>query len=310
MKRRHPHRSGYVLLLVLLLLTLAAAALAAACRGSLDRSVRAARATEELQHRWGTISCREALLLDAENVLQRAELAGVSAQGQARARFSLGAEQFEVVISDEQAKVNINSLYARFGKDGAERAAKALGRAHGGHLVPKLLIAVKPSRQEATPRVEAPNADNSDNAETREESGRVVCVMGSWGEVFPGVEPIDLLPRDNSPTVDLTCWGDGRLNFRRASRLSLSEICSPALSAKQIDSLIASRITSPETHLPELLAKLQLTDAVVRKLTARLTEDAWCHSLWIVSHADPKTWSQFSVRDGDETYGETYQFLW
>src|SRR3954469_11264965 len=104
-----PRRRGYALLMVLLVLALAAAALAGVCRLSLEKAVRASRAAEDLQRRWGVITCRSVLLPRAEDVLSAAQADGPTAE--TRREIRLGDLSFTLVFGDEQAKANVNLLY-------------------------------------------------------------------------------------------------------------------------------------------------------------------------------------------------------
>src|SRR4051812_5359020 len=119
MRRRPEQSRGYVLLLTLLMLAVAAAALAGACRTALRKAVLAARAQEDLQRRWGVVSCRAALLPKAERVLASSP---DRTAAEARLDVTLGGRPITLVFGDEQAKANVSLLYALGKRDGADRA--------------------------------------------------------------------------------------------------------------------------------------------------------------------------------------------
>ncbi|HSW49059.1 MAG TPA: hypothetical protein VLH09_02740, partial [Bryobacteraceae bacterium] len=103
-----------------MLLVLAAAALSSMCLRSLRHALESAQAAEELQRRWGMVSCQAALLPRAERVLAQAEQETASAAATCRHELRLGAQVFELVFSDEQAKVNVNRVFRADGKLAAE----------------------------------------------------------------------------------------------------------------------------------------------------------------------------------------------
>ena len=72
--RRHPSRSrGYVLVMTLALLVLCATMLVTVSRASMRHALAARSAQEDLQRRWGALSCRKAVLQNAEALLSAAE---------------------------------------------------------------------------------------------------------------------------------------------------------------------------------------------------------------------------------------------
>src|SRR6476660_8633708 len=97
-RRNHRHPRGYVLLLTLMLLAVAAAALAGACRGALQKALLATRAQEDLQRRWGVLSCRAALLPKAERVLA---VSVDHASAETQFDVTLGGQAMTLVFGDE-----------------------------------------------------------------------------------------------------------------------------------------------------------------------------------------------------------------
>src|SRR5207245_741768 len=73
--------------------------------------------------------------------------------------------------------------------------------------------AVPPLRLRLYPPGVPPSSSGTDQA----------ARLGSFGQVFDRPAPQDLIgPAGHSGLADrLTCWGDGRLNFRRADRQAM-----------------------------------------------------------------------------------------
>src|SRR5437763_1563779 len=112
-------RRGYVLVVTLGLLVLAASLMVGVSRAAFRRVVEARLAQDELQRRWGVSSCRAAVLPYAEQILITQESQRRRAVPIYRTRVELGSQTFELVLSDEQAKANVNAL---LGEAGASRA--------------------------------------------------------------------------------------------------------------------------------------------------------------------------------------------
>src|SRR5205823_10902814 len=99
---------------------------------------------------------------------------------------------------------------------------------------------------------------------------------------------------------DLTCWGDGKLNFRRASAAALQAGCAPLLTTPQVARLVQIRSASPDVKQDQLLAQIDASEAAAVKLSERLTDESSCHGLWVVAHGPRRDWYQFSVRDATD----------
>ncbi len=294
---------GYVLLLTLLILALAASVMAEVCRSSLNRSLAAGRAEEELQRRWAVLSCQAALLPRVEQVLARAEAARGAPVTVARVSLVLGSQRIDVVLADEQAKLNVNELLRTRGKSAAERAIREVVRGSGSGVKTRLLAGE--NRQ--------PVRDPLDGGVTNNPDDRP---LHSFGQVFPDAPAAALIGHPatagrTSPTIDLTCWGDGALHFRRASPMAVRQFCSQSMDSLQIDKLLEARNRSPDADAFELLDDLQLSDAARDVLDAGLEVESNCHSLWIIARSPQRSWYHLAVLDKSvQGPAQTVQFAW
>ena len=290
--RNHAHpdpRRGYILLTVLLLLALAAVATAAVCRVTLRRATDATAAADELQRRWGMLSCRRALLTDAENVLAAAETPGGPAVTRVHLAFDLGRDHFDVDLCDEQSKNSVNEIYGRLGRDNAERLLKQLT---GG------AVRLRPAVAETVRRSKATDSAGVDD----EIPTRPPAVFGSWAEVVPVAGWGDLVPsRAGSPANFATLWGDGRLNILRASEPALAAVCSPVLSPEQIGQLrLIARTRGERMTVGAMLDAVHATTADGFTLTDRLTTVSTTHSIWIEARDRSGVDREAVVRDGSD----------
>ncbi len=305
--RRSPRsRRAYVLPLTLLLLAVAAASLAGVCRVSFEKAVQAAGAREDLQRRWAVTSCRAALLPKAERVLASvAPSSSDQPSSEVRLQLALGGLPLELVFGDEQAKVNVDLLYRTGGRAGTERAVRELTAAGGADV----RVALAPG----APLL--PVLEGSVAALQQEQEDRF---FESWSQVLGDTPPAALIARRGgeggaSTVAQLTCWGDGTLNYRRASVAALRHTCPKSLGATGAARLVGIRRKEPELEVWEALERLDLSDEELEEASERLTEDSSCYSLWIVARSGGRAWYDLSIADGPaggDDGGATATFAW
>lgn len=305
-------RRGYVLLLTLMILALAATVLAGVCRSSLARALEARAAAEELQRRWGVISCRTTLLPEAGRLLAEAEAVDGRSIAKVEARVELGGQTFDLTFADEQAKANVNALVRSRGRSGAEAAIRRLLRASGHEQRPKLLAgasrrSVRQAQLDIDDREATPDDQNDDDDDA------VIRPIQSLGQIFPGVPPERLggAAGHAALTNSITCWGDGGLHLRRASEPALREISAGLLSGADLSRVSEARADDPDADPLDILEELGLSDERLAKLEDRLAADSLCHSLWIVSSSGRRSWYHLAVDDqtaGDEGPVLTYDW--
>ena len=295
------HRQrGYVLLMVLLLLALAAVALAGICRTTLRRSTAAAVAMADLQHRWGAVTAQYTLLDDAANVLDRAEGSGGPPLVTLHATFDLGRVRFDVDLCDEQAKANVNGLLAWRPQQAAALVA-GLAKAGGGRLAPRLPAVAKPLHAISTSTDDAPPTD----------TGRPPPVVGSLTDVFPGAGWADLWPSAaGNVSANLTAFGDGRVNPRRASAAVLSAVC--GLTGPQAAELSRlGRAAGNTFDAAGAAAAVGATADVAAVAGGRVVDGSFTQSVWVVATDGRRTWRTWAVRDGtDGEHPRTFAGQW
>ncbi|MGA2230834.1 MAG: hypothetical protein ABSH22_08035 [Tepidisphaeraceae bacterium] len=232
--------NGFVLLVILVLLTLAAAALAGVCRVSLRNALASTEDAGELQRRWGALSCETAILPHAEILLQQAEALRHRPVASLDMDIQLGGQDFSVHVADEQAKVNLNFIYQTRGRAAAEAAARVATRNVGD----RLLVTLRPSD--------------------------VAPPLVSFGQVFSASPATSL-----SASADITCWGDGRLNWRRASAAALAGQCQQALGVAAVQRLLALQSDNPAPGLADLMNDPQLAQGQQTGELIKLLRFSW-----------------------------------
>jgi hypothetical protein len=295
MHKRSRH-CGYVLPVLLVVLCVAAVALQAIVTRSMRASLRSLDERETLQRRWGMLSCQETALRQAPQILRRAELAGRGKPvSHYRTTLNLGGQEFELILSDEQSKANVNLLYDRLNATQFDAAVIRLQGTLNAHSDPHPLRA----------RIPRPVNRSATQASTRPATAPApptvrLPAFESFGQIFPSAAPEQLIGSMQEAGLDLTLWGDGRLNVMRASPQALEIVCRPVLDRIEIQRLAAMRRATPDQNLSKLLSALALTQEKREHAQMLLTDHSDCHSLWIINHSGGRTWYRLAVLGGGE----------
>jgi hypothetical protein len=285
--RPRSRKRGYILLMTLLVLVLCVSTLAGVCRMSMAKAARSRADVEELQRRWGTLSCRSNLLPRAQAVLSARE----EITGRPIAQFSttvvLTDQAFELTFADEQSKSNINRAVEL--EQAARAAARSLSKS-------SLAVALHPVRRRL-----------SDGAGRTETLNR----YESFGQVFREPSGAQCLTLSDQ----LTCWGDGRLNWRRATPAAIAVACRQVGEPRVVAALIAARSVTPPPSLSQALAGISLSPEKAKALDEAMSTGSTCHSLWVVAAPVRKSAGAehyaFSVLTTDDQDGPVVEdFVW
>lgn len=281
MRKRRKQR-GFVLILALVVLSVAAVFLATAARRSCQKALDASTAQQELQLKWGMISCQAAFLPEAEALLSKNSSADSSAPENAdRPRavlhrgLELGGMKFDLVISDEQAKANANAL-STLDSGGLEQTLMELQEG----VRRTALVRLRPATID--PRI----------------ISRFPRLYDSYDRVFAAHAASELVNLDaGEPTAAdrITCWGSGRLNFHRAMPSAVRRMAAGILTETQIDQMRQYVRYNPSCGLEDLARHLKLTDAQAAKVRDVLTDTSGCHGLWIIAASPSRSWYRLCV---------------
>lgn len=277
-RRYDKYRRGYVLVLTLATIALAAISLAGLARYSLQLATSADEAASDLQHRWGLVSVRHVLADRAEVILAALTSSHSSSTppwpkpARAAATFRLGTFQWQVLVADEDAKVNLNTIY--------RRKPKA--------LVPAIRRLCR--NEQASGLVVAPMPENDARS-----------AFASWGQVFAlgqlPAGPADIGTRLMAASHDLTCWSSERLNLRRASDAAVREVAGLVLPAGQVGELISLRKHWGGENVAELLVQLELRSPQVAAASRLLATTSSRYSLWVTVDRGQRSW-QYQFLEG------------
>jgi len=112
-------------------------------------------------------------------------------------------------------------------------------------------------------------------------------------------------------TRQLTCWGDGRIHYRKASDLVLQAGAQAAVGPVTAVRLVNLRRQSPSLKLNQLLDELALRQSEKLRLRDRLTDESTCYSLWLTRKGSERTFYSLMVTEktGDGSF-RVQRFTW
>jgi hypothetical protein len=282
-----------VLLVVLLALVVAGTVMVAASRRCAQQAIRAGGAERDLQLRWGTLSCQTAVMPGAEGLLQVHETPETPVVLQVCCPVTLGGIKLSVVIADEQAKANVNTLADRRGdNDMAGLVCKLQG-----DKADALTVELKPLTKEASQASALPR----------------YC---SFDQVFAAPQPSQLLgaPPDlaaTGPCRRVTCWGSGEINLRRADLETIREVLGGFLNDAQLAKLDELR-RNGGGDLASAARPLNLAGPQLTEVQHLVTNGSSCHSVWVVAEGKTRRWYSLYVENDAAQDGvpQRWTFSW
>jgi type II secretory pathway pseudopilin PulG len=286
--RKQKRQKGFVLVLVLAMLAIAALLSAGIARRSLDQSVAVAKKQKEMQRRWGEISCRQAVLNRAEILLRTEELRAGTTVPILQAIVTLEDQTFLLILSDEQAKLNLNTVF-RNGDLTEVRQVLFTGSA-------AWQIRLRPDSRATKSNIYPP-------------------AFVSWGQVYDFTELGNNPKKNYLPLTQLgertTCWGNGLLNINRADTETLRQLGELVAPPQSVNRLIELRQENPLWALEKLLKEADVSDRDRRAFRKVLTDRSRCHALWTVTSSEKRSYVRLDVRTTEAALGnDTETFYW
>jgi len=280
--------------MALALVLLAAGTLVGLAQRSTAEALGALGEIESVQRRWAVRSLSEAVVGRAEAVLDaRAAAAPAAADAvpsdgsaslapaRVAVTLQLASLDYELVFTDEQAKINVNRLIERDGLFEAQTGVRRLsGAGPGSDAVTLRTLAI---------------------TDASVGPGAALPEIGAYGQVFGDAPPRRLLGGAGEPGLAdrVTCWGDGRVNIRRAPDAVVREACDRELRRELVEAILEARRAAPGQPLDTLLGTLgNLDDAERTEVTRLLTDESSAYGLWIVARGEQRAWYTLTVGVG------------
>jgi hypothetical protein len=245
------------MVLVLFVLAVVTTTLAVAARQCIRTQASAAERSRLVQARWAHRSC-QLLLPRAEHLLRRQEERNGKPVSRLESLVSLGDQRCLVIVADEQAKVNVNWLASKSSESLEARIASLSGVDAGQQVV--RLCPLEDSRQPSFP------------------------AYGCFEQLFPEADARELLgsAEEPGPAADLTCWGDERMNAKRASVTALACACDLILRRPETNRLVRFKHQHPEADTAALVTAAQAPSERSDSLRKLLADSSACYSVWVV----------------------------
>lgn len=289
------NNSGFVLLIVLVVLTVAGTVLAAAARRCGREALEAGSAQRALQVKWGALSSRAVILPSAAKILGARAMEDSRPRASLRWKVVMGGVPFDLILSDEQSKANVNMLVHRFGRDVAAASLAELQ----SRLRRAFQVRLRPAEVRAGVISAVPiRYVGLDQVLVFEHPSELV-------DADPESEEASALGR-------ITCWGGGKVNFKSAEACVIRRVAAGVLTETQVAQLVEFRESSPDCTLAEAVRQLQLTKKTLTALNEVLTDESRCHSLWVVGRGRTRSWYRLYVDQlGDmENDSQQWSFQW
>lgn len=308
-------RRGLLLLIVVACVLIAGLAMVGVARHSLRLATDSVKSESELQQRWGAISLQRTLLRSAPGIFADLDKRSLAAgntgpfPSTVRSEILLGGIKFDVLLADEQAKLNLNSAYHERGKITAEQLARKL-KGVGGLRVRMLPEVANASRGTGSAGRRKTAEDQADDSEIRPPP----AAFRHWGQVFDlthspsGVAASQLVP---AATARITCWGHGEVNIARAPDDVIEETCRAALGPGVARKLVKQYRENPMLNVQQIALQLEVNEREISALGQLVTTQSSTYSLWLNSTSLNGTQRWLAVAAPTEEVGvttERFQF--
>lgn len=285
-------------MIVVALIVIAGLAMVSVTRESLRLATDAVEQEVELQQRWGTISLQRTLLHAAPKIFldaqRRSLVTGAAAPlpstaplpSSVQSDFLLGGLQFTTLLADEQAKLNLNTIYHTRGRNAVELTVRKMSEFRG---LPVRLTPEVDSEARRTPSRDRTRIreDERDPTTIEEPDGATSPpAFRHWGQVF------DLSRSSNNSlavgrlipaaTSKLTLWGRGEINITTAPNEVVAEACREAVGPGVARQLVDQYRRNP-LNLNQLALGLEVNDQQRQSLRRVVTTQSSTYSLWLTS---------------------------
>ncbi len=252
-------RGGFVIVLTLAMILIAVTITARSANRSLTRTLQAIESETQLQRRWSKLSLQRSLLSRSTQVFQAVEAEERTSSSRVwhDGQIELSGTTYRLRLSDESAKVNLNTIRRTRSADDYQRFI--------ADLVP------------------APVREITQEKTSREREREAIVPLESWGQVFESTSPAQLIDQ----TTSISCWGDGRLNLQRASDESVRLVLEPIIGQTDVDAILRQRRERLTRHgRPPNEPQRSLVPTIASEL---VTDKSRCYSLWLISEESGDT---------------------
>lgn len=249
MRRPLVRCQGFALLITLVVLALAAVILALGARRTTTATRVAMQAERDLKRKCA-LSAGDLFLAKANRLLASTQTGKSQLLPVARFTLELSGQRVEVLLSDEQAKPNLNALAKRLPESDL---TLLIERSGGAHAIP-----------------------------TQDPDAPFWCLE----QLSPGAMPAALLggpwPDPTRPSLAgaVTLWGDGKLHWQTASPAALAAVLGPEVPPDKAQALVGAQQSSDDAAaLDTATSRWTAKEKTILKF--RTTDKAQAWSAWV-----------------------------
>lgn len=311
MARRQRH--GVAILMALLVVALAGGVLGVCARRSAQSALAAGEDLQQLQLRWAGIGIREVILPQLPGLLERARRPHEEPALSTELALTLGCLDVRVLIADEQAKANVNTLGSQMDDASLAQTLQQLQAMSHQPLAVEIRAAARATRRPTLARPSASAAQSSNPRRARSSGPGQIAPTGdgrfvSFDQFIRFDHPRRLLVDPaRSLAGQITCWGDGRINWHVADEPALRAVLGNLLSGAQVRKLMDLR-RKPDLKAGQAIAELALTKEKAEAVAALLADQSQCHSAWVVLSNRQRQWYRLYVTQGEG--GRQWSYAW
>ena len=302
-KRPTASRQGYVLLMVLVAIIVSGVALTRLANTSATLAADAVQMERKLQRDWANKSISVALLPRVRDVFDaRDDALGRILEARPPAiaadQIRLGECVVSVIIADENAKTNLNSLYHANEKHAVEQELQRV-------LSPGFVRAInlRPAAMSARTTDQKSARSSEEDDDDDEETPAPPRAFRSWGEVFDFAAIENTFGSDReiaSIAKELTLWGNGRLNVARASDGAFLSACRPIVQDGLAKRIVDRYRRNPDVGIKVIIQKEVLNPNDQLRLLDTLGQSSSSFSIWTEVQSTVGNRRFFSVIEPDE----------
>ncbi|MEM6689189.1 MAG: hypothetical protein AAF664_07170 [Planctomycetota bacterium] len=287
---RRFHRQGVVLLMVIAVFVVCLMTMAVVARRTLELSRSAAEQTRDLQRRWAVASAEAQVFPLAERIFKerieaRVKNGNLEPLTTLRDALTLNNVTIDMLIGDEDAKLNLNLLHRSGGASDVEKALRDT-------IPPSAFSAVRLRPLEA----------NSGG-----QSG--MRFYPSWGQVFD----LERLGQQTGTTLTLpnlcdrlTVDGSQALNIRRATDEAISSVAELVVPAATADRFVDRYRSTPAADVELLILTTVRNRRDQERLKALFSQESSNFSMWVNASSRTGVDLRRLIVSRRDEFGETH----
>jgi len=269
----------------LLIIAMAGILTVGIARNSMNLAVASLEAEQDLQDRWGAISCQRIGFSEGARMVRLSSEISDRPTKDSTCEILLNRQWFQVRFEDESAKLDVNTLFENTNRKNAISVIRK--------FQPNRSLTIKLS-----PLRESQRRKPTEDA------------FEAWGQVFVASNGNHDYPAAiRQLSQHLTCWSR-RLNYQNCSDRALFESTKPAVGSIIANQLVNNRKRGARSA-QLAIEQTQATGQQQTRLKEMLSDSSTAKSVWISSVSRTRQRHFFTVRESvTGTLSRYYSWSW